>query len=315
MIKKIGILTSGGDSPGMNTFIYNIVKMCSKENFHVYGIFNGFKGLKNNEIKLLNNTDISYILNTGGTFLKSSRFSELKDYKTRKKIIKKIKNKIDILIVIGGEGSYKGALKLNNMNLPCITIPGTIDNDIYGTDYTLGYFTALENIIKAIDNLKDTSLSHNRISILEVMGRKCGNLALSASLACSCKYVIIPEIPFKKNKLIKNIINNNIKDNNIIIITENICNIKKLAIKIEKKTKIETRSTSLGHIQRGGKPVAYDRILAFKMALHALKLIKENQLGQCIGIKNEKIINYKLKKNIKKNKINNNLFKLIKNFL
>ncbi len=310
MTKKIGILTSGGDSPGMNTLIYNITNLCFKNNFYIYGIYNGFKGLYENNIKLLNYKNIFNISNIGGTFLKSSRFPELKNYEIRKKIIKKIKKKIDILIVIGGEGSYKGAFKLNKMNLPCINIPGTIDNDIYGTDYTVGYFTALENIIKAIDNLKDTSLSHNRISILEVMGRKCGNLALSASLACSCKSVIIPEIPFNKKKIIKNIKK---KNNNIIIITENIYNIKKLAIEIEKKTNIETRATSLGHIQRGGRPVSLDRILASKMAFHSIELIKKNKLGQCIGIKNEKIIHYILKKN-KKKKINKNILNIIKNF-
>ncbi len=298
MIKNIGILTSGGDSPGMNTLIFNLVKLSIKNNFNIFGIYQGFYGLYNKKIKLLNNKkSLNNISNTGGTFLKSSRFPELKNYKIRKKIIKNIKKKIDVLIVVGGEGSYKGALELNKMNLPCITIPGTIDNDIYGTEYTIGYFTALENITKAIDNLKDTSESHNRIFILEVMGRKCGKLALASSLACSCNLTITPEKKIKKKEIIKKIIQynkNNIINNKIIIITENIYNIKKLAIEIEKKTKIETRSVSLGHIQRGGKPVALDRIMAYKMGLHAIKLIKKNKLGQSIGIKNNKIINYKL---------------------
>ncbi len=298
MTKKIGILTSGGDSPGMNTFIFNIVQLCIKNNFLIYGIYNGFSGLYNNKIKLLNKKNLSNIWNTGGTFLKSSRFIELKKIEIRKKIIKNIKKKIDILIVIGGEGTYKGALKLDNMNLPCIAIPGTIDNDIIGTDYSIGYFTALETIVKSVDNLKDTFSSHNRICILEVMGRKCGNLALNSSLACSCKLVITPEKKIKKKKIIKKILNftkNNI-DNNIIIITENIYNIKKLAKKIEKKTNIETRTICLGHIQRGGRPSALDRILANRMSLHTIKLIKKNILSQCVGIRNNKIVNYKLKK-------------------
>ncbi len=293
MTKKIGILTSGGDAPGMNTLIFNIVKLCTKNNFYIYGIYNGFYGLYNKKIKLLNNKNFLNIWNSGGTFLKSSRFPELKNYQIRKKIIKNIKNKIDILIVVGGEGSYQGALKLSNMGLPCITIPGTIDNDILGTDYTIGYFTALENITKAIDNLIDTSVSHNRICILEVMGRKCGNLALTSSLACTCEIVITPEKKIKKKHIIKKIQNKSIS-NNIIIITENIYNIKKLAKKIEKETKIETKSVCLGHIQRGGKPICLDRILAYRMAFHAIKLIKKNKLNQCIGIKNNKIIHYKL---------------------
>ncbi len=293
MTKRIGILTSGGDSPGMNTLIFHIVQLCIKNNFYIYGIYNGFYGLYNNKIKLLNKKNLSNIWNIGGTFLKSSRFPKLKKNKIKEKIINNIKNKIDILIVIGGEGSYQGALKLSNIGLPCITIPGTIDNDIPGTEYTIGYFTALENITKAIDNIKDTILSHNRICILEVMGRKCGNLAKAASLTCSCKLVITPEKKNKKKYIIKKI-KDDILNNNIIIITENIYNIKKLAKNIEKKTKIETRYISLGHIQRGGRPISLDRILAYKMAFYSIKLIKKNILNKCIGIKNNKIIHYKL---------------------
>ncbi len=302
MKKKIGILTSGGDSPGMNTFIYNIVKESIKNNFTIYGIYKGYYGLYINKIKILNFNKIQYIKNIGGTILGSSRFPELKNYEIRKKIIKKIKKKIDILIIIGGEGSYKGAKKLNEMNLPCITIPGTIDNDINNTDYSIGYYTALETIVKSIDKIENTSLSHNRISIIEVMGRKCGNLAIYSSIACSSDYVIIPEINFNKNKLYNSIKKKiKTKKNISIIITENIYNIFKLAKKIEKITNKETRATSLGYIQRGGIPISFDRILATKMAIFAIKLIKKNILGISISIKNNKLKYFKLNKNIKKN--------------
>ncbi len=315
MIKKIGVLTSGGDSPGMNTAIYNIVKTGIKNNFEIYGIYDGYKGLYNNKIKLLKYKKILNIHNKGGTILGSSRFPELKEYKIREKIIKNINKKIEALIVIGGEGSYIGAEKLMKMNLPCITIPGTIDNDIYGTDYTIGCFTALNTIVECIDKIEDTNLSHKRISIIEVMGKKCGFLALSSALASSCKYVIIPEIHFEEKKLINKVkkkINKGI-NNLIIIITENICNIHNISKKIEKYTKKETRAISLGHIQRGGNPSPMDRILAKRMGYFAIQLIKKKQFGYNIGIKNQKIIKYRFVDNKKNNinKINKEFIKII----
>ncbi len=297
MIKKIGILTSGGDSPGMNAAIRSIVINSLKNNYKIYGFFYGYLGLFKNKVKSLKYKDINNIIDKSGTLLGSSRFIKLKKYKIKKKIIKKIKNKIDILIIIGGEGSYKGALKLNNMGLPCITIPGTIDNDIPGTDYTIGFSSALETIVKYIDNVKYTLLSHKRILILEVMGRKCCDLALYSYISSENCYLIT-----YKNFNIKNLIKKIKKSKKkylIIIITENITNIKKLSIKIQKKTNIETRFTSIGYIQRSGKPTAFDRILAFKMGNYAIKLIKKNKTGKCIAIKKNKIIHYDIKNIIK----------------
>ncbi len=314
MNKKIGILTSGGDSPGMNTIIGYLTIFGTNYGFEIYGIKNGFKGLYENKIKIIKKKNIFDFLNKGGSFLGTSRFNEFKNIKIREKAIKNLnKKKIEILIVIGGEGSYIGAKKLIEMNFPCICIPGTIDNDILGTDYTVGYFTALETIVSSIDKITDTTKSHKRISILEVMGRKCGDLALSASISCNCENVIIPEKPFIKENLIKKInkIINQKKDYIIILITENTYNIFKLSKEIEKETKKETRSTSLGYIQRGGCPVAQDRILAAKMAFFSIKMIKNNETCKCIGINKEKIIKYNfIEKKIKK-KINNDLFKLI----
>ncbi len=298
MIKKIGILTSGGDSPGMNAVIRSIVINSIKNNFKVYGIFYGYLGLFKNKIKHLKYKDINNIIDKSGTFLGSSRFTKLKKYKIKKKEIIKIKRKIDILIVIGGEGSYKGALKLNNMGLPCITIPGTIDNDVPGTDYTIGFSSALEIIVQYIDNIKYTLLSHKRILILEVMGRKCNDLAIYSYISSENCFIIT-----KKNFNINNLIKKIKKNKNkylIIIITENITNIKKLSIKIQKKTNIETRFTSIGYIQRSWKPTAFDRILAFKMGDYSIKLIKKNKTGKCIGIKKNKIIHYDIKNIIKK---------------
>ncbi len=318
-IKNIAILTSGGDSPGMNTVLETIILNLINKNINVYGIYNGYYGLFHNNIKLLNKKDIKNISNQGGTFLGTSRFPELKLIETRIKIIKILKKqKIDILVIIGGEGSYLGARKLIKMNFPCITIPGTIDNDILGTDYTIGFHTALETITSSINRLKDTSKSHNRILLLEVMGRNCGDLALLSSIIKKCEFVISPETKFNEEQLIKKIkhnINYGMK-NAIIIITENICNIYELSHKIEKKTKLETRATSLGYIQRGGKPVILDQILAIRIGHYAVNMILNNQINKCIGIKNNKIIKYNFEKN-KKHKIQfktkwiKNLFKKI----
>ncbi|MDE5285525.1 MAG: ATP-dependent 6-phosphofructokinase, partial [Buchnera aphidicola] len=200
--------------------------------------------------------------------------------------------KIDALIIIGGDGSYIGAEKLTQIGLPCIGIPGTIDNDVAGTDYTIGYFTALETVVEAIDRLRDTSSSHQRISIVEVMGRYCGDLTLSAAIAGGCEFIVLPEVNYKKEELVLEIqagIKKG-KKHAIVAITEYICNVGELARYIEKKTNRETRATILGHIQRGGVPVAYDRILASRMGAYSIELLLKGYSGVCIGVKNDKMV-------------------------
>ncbi|VFP79206.1 6-phosphofructokinase [Buchnera aphidicola] len=295
MIKKIGVLTSGGDSPGMNAAIRSIVYTALNNNLEVMGVCNGFLGLYKNTMIPLYYNDVSNLINKGGTFLGSSRFLEFKLEKIRLVAINNIfKRKIDVLIIIGGDGSYIGAKFLTEMGIPCIGIPGTIDNDVSGTDYTIGYFTALETIVGAIDKLRDTTSSHQRISIIEIMGRYCGDLTLSASIAGGCEFVIIPEIIYKKKSLLLEI-KKSIKKGNkhaIIAITENICDVNKLARYIQKKTNQETRSTILGYIQRGGIPIAYDRILASRMGIYAVQLLLKGKKGKCIGIINNKIVHH-----------------------
>ncbi|MCW5197707.1 6-phosphofructokinase [Buchnera aphidicola] len=318
MIKKIAVLTSGGDSPGMNSAIQSIVRIAYNKNIKVVGILNGYLGLCQNNMITLNKNNTSNILNRGGTILGTARYLKFYKKENREIAIKNMKKKgINALIVIGGNGTYTGAYKLYKMNFPCIGIPGTIDNDIYGTDYTIGYSTALETVVQAMDKIRDTSCSHQRISIIEIMGRNCGDLTLFAAIASGCEFIIIPEIPYNEEKLIFNI-KKNIKlgnKNAIIAITEKICNVKKLAKKIEKKINKETRSTILGHIQRGGSPVSFDRILAFKMSLLAIKLLLKKQFGQCIGIKNNKIIHYDLKhfSKSKHKKLKKKLIQLVSN--
>ncbi|WP_343191957.1 6-phosphofructokinase [Buchnera aphidicola (Formosaphis micheliae)] len=293
MIKKIGVLTSGGDAPGMNAAIRSIVKMGLKKELKIFGIFNGFLGLYENRIHELNQYSVSNIINKGGTFLGSARFPKFKNKKIRKIAVNNLtKQGIDSLIVIGGDGSYIGAKLLTEMGLPCISLPGTIDNDVVGTDYTIGYFTALQTIVDAIDRLRDTSLSHQRISIIEVMGRYCGDLTLSSAIAGGCDVIILPEVTYNKKELLYTI-KNNIKlgkKHAIIIITEHICDVKELAKYIEHGTKKETRATILGHIQRGGSPVAYDRILASRMGAYSIELLLQGCQGRCIGLKNENLV-------------------------
>lgn len=295
MITKIGVLTSGGDAPGMNAAIRAVVRTALYEGLKVVGIKNGFLGLYNNHMVDLYSSSVSNIINRGGTFLGSSRFPNFSQEKIRLTAIKNIcKRNIDVLVIIGGDGSYIGAKHLTNMGLPCIGIPGTIDNDVPGTDYTIGYFTALNTVVEAIDKLRDTSFSHQRISIVEIMGRHCGDLTLSASIAGGCEFIILPEINYTKKELLYDIQKSikNGKKNAIVAVTEHLYNVKELAKYIQKKTNRETRATTLGHIQRGGAPVVYDRILASRMGSYAVKLVLEGKKGRCVGILNEKMVNY-----------------------
>lgn len=295
MIKNIGVLTSGGDAPGMNAAIRGVVRTAISENLKVYGIYDGYLGLYKNRIISLNRYSVSDIINRGGTFLGSARFPEFCNKNIRNISIKNVKkHNIDALVVIGGDGSYKGAKCLTDMGIPCIGLPGTIDNDVAGTDYTIGYFTALETVVEAIDRLRDTSSSHQRISIVEVMGRHCGDLTLSSAIAGGCEFIVLPEIHYTRKELMEEIKISIAKGKKhiIIVITEHICDVAKLAKFIELKTKRETRATVLGHIQRGGSPVAYDRILASRMGSFSIELLLNGYKGRCIGIQKDKMVHH-----------------------
>ncbi|MBK4775276.1 6-phosphofructokinase [Candidatus Pantoea edessiphila] len=295
MIKKVGVLTSGGDAPGMNAAIRSIVRSALSEGLEVCGIQDGYLGLYENRIINLNRYSVSDMINRGGTFLGSARFPRFLDKQVRKDAIENMKKSgIDALVIIGGNGSYMGAIKITEMGFPCIALPGTIDNDIAGTDYTIGYFTALETIVEAIDRLRDTSSSHQRISIVEVMGHYCGDLTLASAIAGGCEFIVLPEITYNREELVKAIEQgiNKGKKHAIVAITEHICNLDDLACFIETKTKRETRITVLGHIQRGGAPCAYDRILASRMGNYSIKLLIEGYGGRCIGIQNDKMVHH-----------------------
>ncbi|WP_375751720.1 6-phosphofructokinase [Vibrio sp. HN007] len=295
MIKKIGVLTSGGDAPGMNAAIRGVVRTALSAGLEVFGVYDGYQGLYEDRIEKLDRSSVSDVINRGGTFLGSARFPEFKEVEIREKAIENLKKHgIEALVVIGGDGSYMGAKKLTEMGYPCIGLPGTIDNDIAGTDYTIGYLTALNTVIDNIDRLRDTSSSHQRISIVEIMGRHCGDLTLMSSIAGGCEYIITPERSWSKEELIASLQEglDKGKKHAIIALTELMMDANELAKDIEEATGRETRATVLGHIQRGGRPTAFDRVLASRMGNYAVHLLMEGQGGRCVGILKEQLVHH-----------------------
>lgn len=295
MIKKIGVLTSGGDAPGMNAAIRGVVRAALSEGLEVYGIYEGYQGLYEDNIVKLDRRSVSDVINRGGTFLGSARFPQFKEEEVRKKAIENLnKHGIEALVVIGGDGSYMGAMKLTEMGYPCIGVPGTIDNDVPGTDYTIGYLTALNMVIEAVDRLRDTSGSHKRISVVEIMGRYCGDLTVAAGIAGGAEYAIIPEKEYDETKLIEDVAAGIEagKRHSIILVTEHITDVHNLSKKIEARTGRETRATVLGHVQRGGSPTAFDRVLASRMGVYAVDLLMQGLGGRCVGIVKDELVHH-----------------------
>lgn len=292
MIKKIGVLTSGGDAPGMNAAIRAVVRTALASNIDVYGIYNGYAGLINNEIVKLTHKDVGGTINRGGTFLGSARLPEFKDPEVRKiGIANLVKHGIEAIVVIGGDGSYMGALKLTEMGINCIALPGTIDNDIVSTDLTIGFDTALNTAVEAIDKIRDTSSSHARCNVVEIMGRHCGDLSMYASIGSGAEDVIIAEKEFDFERIVAQIEEGKIrgKKHYLIILAELIKDAHALAKEIEARTEVETRATILGHIQRGGAPLGMDRVLASRMGAYAVELLQDGLGGRCVGIVENKL--------------------------
>lgn len=293
MVKCIGILTSGGDAPGMNAAIRAVTRKCLNNGIEVYGVELGFKGLHEGRFIKFDSESTRNYLNRGGTFLKSARFPEFKDPEVRKEAIEQMKKVgIEALVVIGGDGSYNGALQLTKMGINCIGIPGTIDNDIPDTDFTIGFDTALNTIVDALDKLRDTSGSHQRCTILEVMGRRCGDLAIYAGLACGAELIITSETGFDEEAVIEQMRKSKAgkKKHAIIVVTEHITDVHELAKKIESETGFETRANVLGHMQRGGSPTGQDRVLATRMGVRAVDLLMEGKGGLCMSTVKGEII-------------------------
>ncbi len=307
MIKKIGILTSGGDAPGMNAAIRSVVRTGISYGIEVYGIYNGYRGLINNEIVKMDRSSVSDIVNRGGTILKTARLPEFVNVEVQKKAVNILKERgIEALVVIGGDGSYRGALDLTKLGINCIGLPGTIDNDIASTDYTIGFDTALNTIIDAVDKIRDTTESHSRCSLIEVMGNHCGDLALFAGIAEGAEIIITPDFTMENEDVFAVLRKMREKDSNkraIMIVSEKIYpNIHEFAKEIEANTGFSTRATVLGYIQRGGSPSASDRVLAGRMGSYAVDLLVEGKGGRCVGIRGMDLVDYDIHEALKMKK-------------
>ncbi|PJI07829.1 MULTISPECIES: 6-phosphofructokinase [Clostridium] len=292
-MKTIAVLTSGGDAPGMNAAIRAVVRTAIDKGLKVKGIERGYSGLINGEIFDMNRHSVSDIIQRGGTMLRTARCKEFLKEEGRKKAANVLKVfGIDSLVVIGGNGSFMGAQKLSKLGVKTVGLPGTIDNDLSYTDYTIGFDTTLNTVLDAINKLRDTSTSHERVSIVEVMGRDCGDIALFSGIAGGAESVILPEKGYDFNELCKNILEGKLrgKMHNLIILAEGVGGAAELAKKVQEVTGIETRATILGHIQRGGSPSAFDRMLASRMGVKAVEVLLEGKTSRVIGIRNGKII-------------------------
>ncbi|WP_186578396.1 6-phosphofructokinase [Aquibacillus kalidii] len=294
-MKRIGVLTSGGDSPGMNAAVRAVVRKAIFHDMEVFGIYNGYQGLMEGNIKKMELGSVGDIIQRGGTILYSARSEEFKTEQGQEKAIEQL-NKFGIegLIVIGGDGSFRGAEKLTKKGYPCIGVPGTIDNDIPGTDYTIGFDTALNTIIDAIDKIRDTATSHERTYVVEVMGRNAGDLALWAGLADGAESILIPERPDDFEDVINKLKRGQArgKKHSIIILAEGVGNGMEYGQRIKDATDMDTRVTVLGHIQRGGSPSGFDRVLASRLGARAVDLLIEGKAGRMVGIQQNKLVDH-----------------------
>ena len=288
MIRKIGVLTSGGDSPGMNACIRAVTRVALGYGIEVVGIIDGYKGLVEGNFIEMQKSSVSEILARGGTILGSARLPEFKDVEVQKKAVKTLKEAgIDAIVVIGGDGSYRGAEALTKLGVNWIGLPGTIDNDIAGTDYTIGFDTALSTCVNAVDKLRDTSSSHHRCSVVEVMGNRCGDLAVYSGISCGAEIVVTSETGYDEEDILDKLRYLDVtakKNHAIVIISEKITNVEALAKRISENTGFSGRATVLGHIQRGGSPTPFDRVLASRMGEKAVDLLVNNIGGHCVGI-------------------------------
>ena len=291
MVKKIGVLTSGGDAPGMNAAVRSVVRTAIARGLEVYGIYGGYLGMYEGRIERLYRKSVSGKMGHGGTFLGTARLKEFCEEKIREKAIENLKiYGIDAVVAIGGDGTYRGALALSKMGIKTIAIPGTIDNDIAGTDFTIGFDTCLNTIIEAVDKLRDTSDSHRRCSIVEVMGRNCGDLAVWAAIASGAECVICKETGFNLEEIIESVTKAaKSKNHAIIIVAEHTVDINELAKEVTARTPFEARTTILGYVQRGGCPTASDRVLASEMGVAAVSALMEDGSGLCVCKKNNKV--------------------------
>ncbi len=287
-IKKIGILTSGGDAPGMNAAVRAVVRAGIDKGLHIYGIRRGYSGLISGDIFEMNLRSVCDIINRGGTVLYTARCPEFKTEEGMAKAIETCRKVgIDGLVVIGGDGSFRGARDLSVRGLPCVAIPGTIDNDIAATEYTIGFDTAINTVVEMVDRIRDTSQSHDRCSVVEVMGRGAGDIALHAGVACGALSILVPEAPFDFQKDVVEKMHHTLKSGKhhfIIIVAEGVGNSEELTRRIENETGIVSRLTVLGHVQRGGTPTATERVNASRLGYRAVELLLSGISNRVIGL-------------------------------
>ncbi|MFF5994332.1 6-phosphofructokinase [Lysinibacillus sp. KU-BSD001] len=297
-MKKIAVLTSGGDAPGMNAAIRAVVRKARYHGVDVVGVYYGYEGLYKGDFELLDLGSVGGIIQRGGTKLFSARFPQFKEDEYQQKAIENMRAQgIEGLVVIGGDGSYRGAMQLTEKGFPCVGIPGTIDNDVPGTEYTIGFDTALNTVVESIDKIRDTATSHENTFVIEVMGRDAGDLALWAGLAAGAESILIPEEEYDLDEIISRLERGAArgKRHSIIIVAEGVMPGHELASILEEKTGVKIRASVLGHMQRGGSPTARDRVLAGRMGAKAVEVLLEGRGGRAVGIKNHLIVDYDLR--------------------
>jgi len=318
-IKKIGVLTSGGDAPGMNAALRAVVRTAAYHKVECVGIQQGYQGLIDNKVKVMNARSVNNIINKGGTVLKSARCLEFRTKEGRETAFKTVqKHGIEALVIIGGDGSFTGAMIFQSeFNIPVIGIPGTIDNDIFGTSHTIGYDTALNTVIEAIDKIRDTAISHNRLFFVEVMGRDAGHIALNTGIGAGAEEVLIPEEDMGLDRLLDSLKRSEKsgKSSSIVVVAEGDKtgkNVFEIAEYVEKNMPYyDVRVSVLGHMQRGGSPSCFDRVLASRMGVYAVEALLQGKSNMMVGMKSEEIIFSPLEKAIKgKSEINKDLIRV-----
>lgn len=293
MIKRIGVLTSGGDAPGMNAAVRAVVRKGIFHGLEVFGISRGYEGLIHGEIQEMTIGSVADIVLRGGTVLKTARSEEMRTLAGQQKALAQLqKLKIDALVVIGGDGSFRGAQTLVAQGVQIVGIPGTIDNDIAGTDLTIGFDTAINTVVDAVSKIRDTASSHDRTFIVEVMGRNCGNIALQAGLACGAESILVPEIPYDldeiSNKLKRG--HQRGKNHSILLVSEGVGSAYKIGEELHARSGFETRITVLGHLQRGGNPSALDAVLAAAMGGKAIEIILAQETNRMTAYIDQAVI-------------------------
>ena len=294
--KSIAVLTSGGDAPGMNAAVRAVVRTGLNFGMKVYGVMRGYNGLLTGDLKEMNMRSVSDIMQHGGTALYTARSPEFNTPAGVEKAANMCREKgIEGVVVIGGDGSFRGARDLTNAGINCIGVPGTIDNDIACTDYTIGYDTALNTAMEMIDRIRDTTESHDRCSVVEVMGCRCGDIALNTGVAVGARTTLVPEIPYDFHRDVLDRIRlaqSTGKRHYIIVVAEGVGNTEELAQRIQRHTGIETRATILGHVQRGGAPTLRDRVVASRMGYHAAELLFNGIGNRVVAMKGEQIVDF-----------------------